>query len=265
MENKREIKYLLERYIQQEATEEEYNRLLKFLNDKDKSDDFVALFNQLIEAESAEEEYDRDYWDQVVSRILSETRKEEVEVKEKSFLVHRRKKPLFVGIAAAIILLIGVGWWLNAQKIASNSIGLVSNVDSAIQTIRPGGNRAMLTLTNGKKVILDSSNMGLVSIQGGQTKVVNLKRGLLSYNGDRRNDNERKEIQYNTITTPRGGQYKIILADGSKVWLNAASSMRFPVVFSGEKRAVYIKGEAYFEIAKNEKKPFVVSVNDKIR
>src|SRR5699024_2837118 len=95
--------------------------------------------------------------------------------------------------------------------------------------------------------------------------VINLKRGLLIYNGDRRNDNERKEIQYNTITTPKGGQYKIILADGSKVWLNAASSMRFPVVFSGEKRAVYIKGEAYFEIAKNEKKPFEVFVNDKIK
>src|SRR5699024_4944795 len=200
--------YLLDRYIQQEATEEEYNRLLKFLNDKDKPDDFVALFNQLIAAESAVEEYDRDYWEQVVSQILYEKRKEKVKVKEKPVLINRRKKPLLVGIAAAVILLIGVGWWLNAQKIASNSKGFVSNVDSVIQTIRPGGNKAMLTLSKGKKVVLDSSNMGLVSIQGGQTKVINLKRGLLSYNGDRRNDNERKEIQYNTITTPRGGQYK---------------------------------------------------------
>lgn len=264
MENKREIKYLLERYIQQEATEEEYNRLLKYLKDKDNSDDFVALFNQLIESEVAEEEYDRAYWDQVASHILYETRKEKNGVKKTSFLINRRKKSLLVGIAAAVILLIGVGWWLNAQKTASRSVDFVSKY-SAIQTIRPGGNKAMLTLTNGKKVILDSSNMGLVSIQGGQTKVVNLNQGLLSYNGDKRNDNENKEVQYNTITTPRGGQYKIILADGSKVWLNAASSMRFPVVFSGERRTVYIKGEAYFEIAKNEKQPFEVFVNDKIK
>src|SRR5699024_3607624 len=133
MENKREIKYLLERYIQREATEEEYNRFLKYLNDKDNSDDFVALFNELIESEVAEEEYDRVYWDEVASHILYEKRKEKNGVKKSSFLTNRRIKLLLVGIAAAVILLIGVGWWLNAQKTASHSIDLVSNIDSAIQ------------------------------------------------------------------------------------------------------------------------------------
>src|SRR5699024_1935834 len=86
-------------------------------------------------------------------------------------------------------------------------------------------------------------------------------KGLLSYNKGTKT-NTGGTLEYNTITTPVGGQYKVVLPDGSSVWLNAASSIRFPVVFSGKERQVFMKGEAYFEIAKNEKQPFLVTVND---
>jgi ferric-dicitrate binding protein FerR (iron transport regulator) len=95
----------------------------------------------------------------------------------------------------------------------------------------------------------------------GNTKVLKLSKGLLSYNRQLTTDN-RQPVQYNTITTPRGGKYEVVLPDGSKVWLNTASSIKFPTAFTGERREVTITGEAYFEIAKNTEKPFIVQQAD---
>lgn len=118
--------------------------------------------------------------------------------------------------------------------------------------IAPGSNKAVLILADGSKVELDSANAGKVITQG-NVQVIQMD-GQLSYEGN----GAAKEVQYNTITTPRGGQYMVILADGSKVWLNAESSLRFPTVFAGEERKVEMEGEAYFEVAKNQKMPFYV-------
>jgi ferric-dicitrate binding protein FerR (iron transport regulator) len=89
--------------------------------------------------------------------------------------------------------------------------------------------------------------------------VVKQSNGQLAYN----TQNEKPtEVLYNTLTTPRGGQYQLVLPDGSKVWLNAASAISYPTAFTGSERKVEIKGEAYFEIAKNTAMPFIVKVND---
>ena len=85
-----------------------------------------------------------------------------------------------------------------------------------------------------------------------------LDNGLLAYSVNGKQITENDEAFYNTISTPRGGQYQVTLADGTKVWLNAASSIRFPVVFTGTERKVEITGEAYFEVAKNKSMPFKV-------
>jgi transmembrane sensor len=126
-----------------------------------------------------------------------------------------------------------------------------------VTDIQPGGNKALLTLADNTTIVLDSAANGLISTQGSM-KVEKLQNGLLSYTINGRQVTESDEAFYNTITTPRGGQYKVTLSDGTKVWLNAASSIRFPVAFTGNTRRVEVTGETYFEVAPNEKMPFVV-------
>jgi transmembrane sensor len=118
----------------------------------------------------------------------------------------------------------------------------------------PGGNIAVLTLSDGSSIALDSAQNGVLAQQG-NTKISKLSNGQLAYNTL---TEKPTTILYNTLTTPRGGQYKLILPDGSTVWLNAASSIRYPTAFSGKERAVSITGEAYFEIAKDPSMPFKV-------
>jgi hypothetical protein len=129
-----------------------------------------------------------------------------------------------------------------------------------VNEIRPGSARAILKLGDGSEILLDSAQNGSLAKQG-NTQIIKPKAGDLIYQtGASTND----EISYNTITIPRGGYYSVTLPDGTKVWLNAASSLRFPTTFSGKDRKVDLHGEAYFEVAANKKMPFLVMVDQTI-
>jgi transmembrane sensor len=123
----------------------------------------------------------------------------------------------------------------------------------------PGGNKAVLILANGKTIILDNAQNGTLAKQG-NTTVNKAADGKLVYNISNIADNNAVP-SINTINTPRGGEYQVILPDGTKVWLNAASSLRFPTRFTGNSRDVEITGEAYFEVTKNKLMPFRVKTN----
>jgi ferric-dicitrate binding protein FerR (iron transport regulator) len=122
--------------------------------------------------------------------------------------------------------------------------------------VLPGGDKATLTLADGSTVVLDEAQNGMLAQQG-SSKVIKVG-GKLMYDPTNKNS---KEVVYNTISTPNGGQYQLELPDGSLVWLNATSSIHFPTSFVGKERHVEITGEAYFEVAKNRDMPFVVAVN----
>lgn len=161
----------------------------------------------------------------------------------------------FLRIAAVIILALGAGaylWHQNSRKQAVTDTSKQPSMD-----IAPGKEGAILTLADGSQIVLDSIGNGLIASQKGAN--VLLENGQLAYNSTGENTGE---LAYNTMTTPKGRQFQVVLPDGTKAWLNAASSLKFPTRFSGKERRVSITGEVYFEVARQAKQPFFVKIND---
>lgn len=177
----------------------------------------------------------------------------------KSFVTRKR---FYVAAAAAFTILSFSLFYLFFSSSASRDQVAVQrehNTEAAADEIIPGGNKALLTLSDGSAIVLDSASNGTLGKQG-NIKILKLNNGLLSYTGQEKNGSANTAI-FNTISTPRGGQYQVTLSDGTKVWLNAASSIRFPVSFTGAERRVSVKGEAYFEVAHDQFRPFKVELN----
>ncbi|MGO4292427.1 FecR domain-containing protein [Chitinophaga sp. RAB17] len=166
-------------------------------------------------------------------------------------------------IAAAILLLIGLAgttWLFLFSRKHTTPDKMVAGTPHP-GGIVPGGNRAVLMLANGDSILLDSAGNGMLSQQGG-TRIIKLNNGMLAYKAT---NTPGEAVAYNTIRTPRGGQYQVTLPDGTEVWLNAASALRFPTVFTGSSREVSLNGEGYFEVKpfidnKGQKIPFIVKV-----
>jgi len=161
-------------------------------------------------------------------------------------------------VAVVFLLLIGGGVFFFLRGREARPIATVAAKPAA--RILPGANKAILTLANGQQIILNNVQNGTIGQQG-NIRVVKLDSGQLAYAAPRAEspaDQLAKAPLYNTITTPRGGQYQVTLADGTKVWLNAESSIRFPTAFMGKNREVELTGEAYFEVKADKDKPFLV-------
>lgn len=154
--------------------------------------------------------------------------------------------------AAAVALLLGVGiyFWKTRQTQPAQAPLAAHTKD-----IAPGKEGALLTLADGSVITLDSAHAGQITQQGGATASISGNSLVYDKNG--------RENVYNTMSTPNGRQFKLILPDGTKVWLNAASSIHYPTMFSGRERLVTVTGEAYFEVAPNADMPFRVNISDK--
>lgn len=158
--------------------------------------------------------------------------------------------------AAIFVVLLGMGLYLfRATQDKSSNLPLVQTTPA--KAIEAGKEGAVLTLMDGTVVVLDSLGNGLVTTQNG-TQVM-LKNGQLVYDAE---NTDPATVGYNTMSTPKGRQFQMVLPDGSKVWLNAASSIHYPTMFIGDERLVEITGEAYFEVAHNAARPFKVKVNN---
>lgn len=164
-----------------------------------------------------------------------------------------------VGAIAAILLMVGAGVLFFVPRNQTNQI--VKENSSLENDVAPGRNHAILTLSDGSKISLDDVKEGKLANQRG-ISIVKTAEGNLVYRMDPGSSADSKpgrlETQYNTIEAPRGGQFQLVLVDGSKVWLNAASTLRFPAMFSKGERKVILTGEAYFEVAPNKHLPFRV-------
>ena len=232
--NNQEFLALIDKYLAGEASENEIDLLVRYYQSFQGNDDWNE--KELgVKGDSA---------DKIFSRI------------QKGILVPRRPKIFTIGrmaAAAAVIGLLLAGKLLLVNRHDRNEI---VQENGKKNDVLPGRDRAILTLANGSTVTLDDAKNGTLAQQGA-AKVVKIG-GKLAY-GPTNADS--KEVLYNTVSTPRGGTYQIELTDGSKVWLNAESSLRFPTAFAGKQRRVEVTGEAYFEVADRKSMPFVVSVN----
>ncbi len=169
----------------------------------------------------------------------------------------KSRRPFIRYAAAALIfgLLAGSVYILSKDVDKAIPIGRkFSSVDQLnTRDVLPGSNQAVLTLANGKKIMLNDVGNGKLAEQE-HTVIINLN-GQLSYKPA---GGYAEQTSYNTISVPRKGQYRLVLSDGTRVWLNAESTFRYPVVFTGKDRTVELNGEGYFEVAKNPEKPFYV-------
>ena len=187
--------------------------------------------------------------------------------------------PLRGAVLAAACLLVVISLFLLRRPAAVEMRPVAKT-----PVISPAGNKATLTLADGRRIVLDSAANGNLAVQG-NSQVVKLAGGQVVYRdgmggrdgneaggtggngagGSGGNGGGEKgaggSLAYNILTTPRGGYYQVVLPDGSKVWLDAASSLRYPTVFRGTERLVELTGEAYFEIAPDMNQPFLVSSN----
>lgn len=160
-----------------------------------------------------------------------------------------------VAVAASFAVLLGSGIFYFTQPKQD-----VVQVAEKPQEIAPGGNRGILTLSNGKQIVLsDISAKDTISKEEDEVTIKMNADGTITYIVNPNADDSKDDVDsFNTLSTPTGGQYNIVLADGTKVFLNAVSSIKYPTQFNGDQRVVELDGEAYFEVAKNKNKPFIV-------
>lgn len=230
---------------------DEIKRLSEKIEDGLASDEEILLYNRLCNFYGSQEEE----WDESTYGNKSEL---ENELRQEIWSQSGIGKPLvkmrwFKWVAAASVILIAyaVNTFINEPR--NNTLQAAGGSSQVVKNdVAPGQNGAILTLSTGEKIVLDSTGDGSLGLQGNVS--VTKKKGELVY----KNQGRSLEGLYNTMTTPKGRQFNLVLADGSKVWLNAASSITFPTAFAGKERKVNITGEAYFEVAHNATMPFVV-------
>ncbi|WP_316817658.1 FecR family protein [Pedobacter nyackensis] len=154
-----------------------------------------------------------------------------------------------LSVAASLLIIIGLGWfYFSSTKNPATRL-------ASLEQIMAGGNKATLILANGKRIPLTDIPEGKVTSLPG-IRVTKTNHGQLVYQTEGQQTGNR--IEYNTIETPVGGTYELVLLDGTRIWLNAGSSLKYPAMFAKDERKVELIGEAYFEVSHNPKKPFIV-------
>lgn len=236
------ISYIVGRYLEKTLTEAEQQELERMLRDPACNEALLAAFDEQAGALDMSAAPDNRLLPILHAALASD---------RPPLRVTSRRRWRWVAAAALLALAAGGYFWLFDKTAIKADV--VEQRD-----IAPGKQGAVLTLADGSEVVLDSMSNGTIARQNGAQLV--LSEAQLSYQPS---DGPSAATTYNTITTPKGRQFRVALSDGTQVWLNAASSLRYPTAFSGGQRLVEVTGEAYFEVAPDPGKPFFVNVSNK--
>ena len=258
--SKQDFRLLLEKYLTDSITDGELKYLNELLHSGKNDADLEALIDETLSAVSAEA--DHDIAATLFNRISTAAKAIENDTDQKAPVVAanriRTKRIWAYAAAAVIIIMIATfNFWDRGSRA---DIQISAVMDSRKDIAPPGAAKAVITLSNGQNIILDSAANGTVAVQG-NASVVKTADGQIVYNARGRAPANR-QLLYNTLTVPKGSKVvSITLSDGTTVWLNAASSLRYPAVFTGNDRKVSITGEVYFEVAKDRSRQFIVEAN----
>lgn len=251
MDKRQAISALFTKYLAKETTAQETSDLLAYFNTEDGKRHLSELVNEHFDNIGEVPEVLLERVNAMTDRVALKLQQQiSTDSKTKKLWKHSYT---IVAIAASVVLALGflLLHSLNNQKEVTSTYTVID--------ADPGTNKAILTLANGKKIDLDNASNGEIVDQAG-IKISKTADGQLLYTVI---DNHSAPVANNTITTPNGGQYQVILPDGTKVWLNAASSLIYPVSFAKQKqRIVELSGEAYFEVAHNANQPFQVKTSE---
>lgn len=237
------LKHLFRLYTEHSMTEEETLEFFSYVHDPVYAREVKQILGSSMEDEITGKELDLAVQDRLLAHIFS-----------RDLPVKRKKQSIsWLKYAAAVLLVISIGVYFFFHM-----------PDTPYQysknNIQPGKNKAILTLANGSNIVLDDAGEGEIARQAGFS-IVKKSNGQVVYTAVPNLYNVKVTHAVNTISTPKGGQYQVVLPDGSKVWLNAASSLKFPAVFAAEQRKVELSGEAYFEVSKDKTRPFIVKTS----
>lgn len=245
---------LLDRYLTGTLQEEERLQLIDMLGRGEYMPLLEAAMQESFLTNAYEGPPSQQRSEQMKAWLLSQMAEQERQAVMKSPVPYTpRVLRKWARAAAAAVIVLTAGTFIWMQQ--SSRQEMVQ--EQPITDIAPGSNKAILTLSDGSTVTLDST--GHQVIQQGVT-AIRQNAGRLQYDVQ----GSTAAVSYNVLATPRGGQFQITLPDGTEVWLNAASSIKYPTVFIGKERKVQITGEAYFEVAKNAQMPFRVEINDQV-
>ncbi|PUZ27578.1 FecR family protein [Chitinophaga costaii] len=248
---KAQVQYLLEQFRRKALSDAEWKELLALVQQPE-NEELHEIISQLMAETAAGEDMPSSLGDKtsLLHKILMVDKT--LPVKNQSLKRTVNLRRLYWAAAAILIILFCGNYIYSLFKLPTSKIKTSS---PAMVVIKPGKQGALLTLGNGSIVNLDSVSNGVVAVQQGK-KIV-MDHGQLVYD---HNASSQDEMAYNMISTPNGRQFSLILPDGSKVWLDAASSIRYPTAFTSKERIVEITGQAYFEIIENSQLPFIVEI-----
>lgn len=247
------LDFLIELFHQKKLTEAEHNELVDLLA-LPEHEHQASLFLDAVWEKTPES----TFFSLEKSAMLQKTIMDQIEPRTKK--LWSNKMLLRMITAAAIVTLVFSFIFINQYKTnnGERKIAVNKNNTPFVADIGPGGNKATLKLANNRVIVLDQVKNGVL-VDIGNMLVKKNQNGQLVFEAKSTTENNTAATGENILTTPAGGQYEVLLADGSKVWLNASSSLKFPTVFSGKERNVELTGEGYFEISKSKDQPFIVN------